>query len=671
MGWRDTVKPIETGQAQQQEPARKSWRDTIKPIETSPKEEKSFLQKAGEEVLGTVVEVGQAIDSVTGAPTRAAISAVQKGQGASGALRGFIDQFGGDPSKAPTGAKIAEQAGVSTKSYGDRLKELEPKGLSKDSPFRLPEPVKGASPADVVGLGIDILADPTNLIPGSLIAKGAAKGVKAGAKLAGKAALTAGKVAISPFAEKTAVKVAGNIAKGSKLAFDKLFNPKVSESYEELAAIARKNGIDPDTLPESIEFGENSLISRAARTQREGILGEVGAEAFQDSLRNVRDVTDAKIAEIGRGTVLDPVEAGNFIRQSYDEAFDEFFSTIDTSYNQVVRQYPGLRITGSSAEKLNSALNGIEKFAKGRVSRGIHKIHSVQGTSLLNAVKAIRNGNGSLKQTVEALHDIGETAFKPQNTLAAIPADVQRMRKLYGDITEAIHETIKRDVPNGESISGALRINNQRMSQFFGDKSALEKVIGNRNVAPENVFKSLIMSGDTRKIQALKNILGPERMQQLKASALDSLIKRTDEQDFSFRQLRNAMRNKQTVLKELLAPDEAKEISELVRLGDAFGLQNLSTSGSSAGNTIRGLKENIGDAVFNEAFVEGMKNRARSSLRAPQAPAVKPSIFDQASKIPFQRNKADAAAKALQVTGAQSNDRDRKRQNAFERRLGR
>ena len=65
----------------------------------------------------------------------------------------------------------------------------------------------------------------------------------------------------------------------------------------------------------------------------------------------------------------------------------------------------------AEAAKLDTALAGIEKRAKGLVSRGITKTDKEQGAQLLRAVSAVRKSNGSFKQTVEALDMIGKSAF--------------------------------------------------------------------------------------------------------------------------------------------------------------------------------------------------------------------------------------------------------------------
>ena len=83
------------------------------------------------EVMGVV---GRPIESVTAAPARAAISSLQGNLDLGEAMKAFANQFGRNPSLAPTGGDIAEKAGLQGKA------------------------------AAAAGLGLDIAIDPTNLM---------------------------------------------------------------------------------------------------------------------------------------------------------------------------------------------------------------------------------------------------------------------------------------------------------------------------------------------------------------------------------------------------------------------------------------------------------------------------------------------------------------------------
>lgn len=160
-----------------------------------------FWSDLGDSALETLGEVGQFIDTYTGAPTRAAVRAAQKGENP---LPAFGSQFGEDPSLAPTGKEIAQAAGVPDTS----LSQVAP-GLFTDDEKEAEKlfKFKRGGAADITasgaaGLGLDIAADPATFLTGAGIAKTAtrggkiAKGAKAAASQAGQVGAKVGAKAV-------------------------------------------------------------------------------------------------------------------------------------------------------------------------------------------------------------------------------------------------------------------------------------------------------------------------------------------------------------------------------------------------------------------------------------------------------------------------------------------
>lgn len=112
-------------------------------------------QGFGHQIMSGIGTVAKAVDSVTGAPARAAISAVQNGQNP---IRAGWNQFGNMQDQAPSGEEIAAKAGISNNSsgsvYSGQLGKIADQyGLNSNMP----------SPAKVAGAGIDLAANPLNL----------------------------------------------------------------------------------------------------------------------------------------------------------------------------------------------------------------------------------------------------------------------------------------------------------------------------------------------------------------------------------------------------------------------------------------------------------------------------------------------------------------------------
>lgn len=110
--------------------------------QAAPQDDPSMLQSIGHGIAAA----GRFVDSYTGAPARAAVGAAQDGNNP---ISAFANQFGGDPSKAPTGYDIASKV--------------------TDNPYL------GTALATAVDFG----ADPLNALPAVGVAKKLAFGAKA------------------------------------------------------------------------------------------------------------------------------------------------------------------------------------------------------------------------------------------------------------------------------------------------------------------------------------------------------------------------------------------------------------------------------------------------------------------------------------------------------------
>lgn len=142
----------------------------------------------GQRVLGGVVTGAKALGSVTGDPTRAAISAAQTGGSPVGA---YVEQFANMDKEAPSGAQIARQAGVPDRKFTPAEKTFISSALRKASPIlfagskMLPQSIQdkisNATLADVAGGVVDLAADPLVFMSPAL--KGVSAGAKAGENL--------------------------------------------------------------------------------------------------------------------------------------------------------------------------------------------------------------------------------------------------------------------------------------------------------------------------------------------------------------------------------------------------------------------------------------------------------------------------------------------------------
>lgn len=567
-------------------------------------QDQGVLSQVGQFALEKAAQVGSAIDRYTGAPVRSAIGAAQEGENP---LAAYGKQFGEEPGLAPTGKQIVEKLGVSDKPLYEKA---------------LLFGKTGPSTADIAGIGLDIVADPLTFIPIGQIAKVGAglggTGLGIAAKTSGKALkgsakaadiLTGTKVASSAVEGlKSGVETASRTGKAASNVIQSYFKPKIADDFESLKEIAVKNNIDPSILPESVEFGEGSFISRASRAKAEGPLGQPKLEQYKEAQNQINNALNKKISSIsGVGGPLSEMDAGALIRSSYDDGVDRFFSQMDTTYGSLAKKYPNLGLDRGASVKFNDALSEIQSNALKRFKNPINAIEKAEARNILTTVDSILKSGTDFQSSVDLLQRIGKYNFKP-STLMSSPIDAAANRRLYGQLKDAIIKTVEKVDP-----VAALDLveNNKALAEFFGEQSSLAKTMGNKSLSNEGLFKNLIQNGDSKKIDALSSVLSPEQMSQLKASFIESLSKRNDEGLASFRQLQNQLRNKSSVVSTLFNENEIKEISDILKLGNRMGSPVLSSSGTSAGNVFSNLKDAIPNAIVTDQVIERMKSSAR------------------------------------------------------------
>lgn len=644
-------------QAQQPQQMQKS-----KPVEEMTEEEiDAELALKEKENPNAFMQAIEGIDRYTGAgPTRQFAYELAKGKGFGEASAQAGRQFMGDIGQAPTGKDIALELGASPEPLvvaedierpaemiprpsrqtyqpiGQEVETIKP--LQEDAPL-------GPSAAGVAGLGLDIALDPLAFVPVTKVIKGGIKGATKIAKIAKRAL----KGSVEGIEAASGVKVltnTGQALQDASSSLKKTLKPVRSKDFGKYKDIAVKNNIDPNLLPEAVEFGKDSTISRLARVQAEGPTGEKYLKKFEEGLDSVNDAVRTKIDSIA--PPLSQADAGEHFRESYARGMENFFKDIDITNKEITRLAPNLKLTEKSQGMINSKLRGLEVYAKGALKRAPKAVQRSQAKELLNAVEAVRNTNGSYKQMYEQLQFLGDS-FKKNYAGATVPTDVRRMRKLYGDIREAMDATVKSEL--GDNMYKSLKENNKAMAELFGEKSIISKVVENSDKAPETVFRDITSS--TRKIDASKSILSPEDFNRVRTSFMDSLIKRNADGDIMFKSTIKSIRANNDKLVRMFSQTELEEIGELLTLGDAFGIPIMSTSGTGATNMFRDTFKSIPRSVMGENVIEGMKASARKAkpIKAPRAPR-KPF-----SGIPYSRE----ARKIGQVLAPQAQNESKRK----------
>jgi hypothetical protein len=624
------------------------WQDVpLTPTDEVPAEQDTTtaivegLKAAGEKfIVKPVAAVGRQVDRFTTAPTRSGLEAALDGQNP---VKAFASQFGEEPELAPTMKEIAAKSGYSTEE-------------TLTLPFRdAGNTALKASPAGVLGFAGDVLVDPTNLIPGSLMAKGAVGGSVKAAGMAGKVAATATDVVTGGTAGAKVLGVTKRASEAVKLAKTKLFNPKVASDFEDLSLIAGRNEIPVDALPASIEFGPDSIITRLSRVKAEGPLGQAELEKFSKGLDLTRQATEKRIATIAGGVVPSKQEAGAVLREGYAKAQRAAIASSEDTYGQIAKRYPDMTIDDDARDQLAKTLASIEERADDLQRAGVTSQQKGQARQLKEAVEVARANSWTFGELQRVLKNVGDAAYSKE-TLLLDPPDRKALREMYGGIREALTTSVRKNL--GAETADSLVETNARIAKFLDDRAPLERTLANPRMSDEALFSALVENGDSGKIAALREILPPEELQQLKGAFLDSILRKDFEDNFTFRGVKNRMKTKETLLEALLEPEEYVEFADLVRLGDRFGQPVMSTSGTGASNMLKDIKDGTVNAIINDAFVEQLKANARAGGGASVADAIgkikldptNPGHWNQlSSSVQGSRGGLDRSAKRAQM----------------------
>lgn len=284
-------------------------------------------------VVNGLVKTGKAIDSVTGAPTRAAIAAAQNGNNP---IPAFTGQFAEDPDKAPTGKDIALKAGLSDKhAVAMTAEQQRAFDEQNDRTFAGPKPARGPykdlvswSPADVGGAAITAAADPTLAIPVIGESKIGAKLLKGGGELVGKAG-----EGLNNLAEKFAVNATGatgkQAAKFSDTAGRELLDRGIVQFGDSQSKIADRASQALDAANTQIDTALSKLEAQGVKVdtvqvKRELVdkVRDLAADSSQHDVlklinNEIKNITDAAQA---RGTTELGISAAEKTKRGYSKA---------------------------------------------------------------------------------------------------------------------------------------------------------------------------------------------------------------------------------------------------------------------------------------------------------------------------------------------------------------
>jgi hypothetical protein len=180
-------------------------------------------------------------------------------------------------------------------------------------------------------------------------------------------------------------------------------------------------------------------------------------------------------------------------------------------------------------------------------------------------------------------------AFNPKkySDIGKAAPDVEKMQDLYFSLRDVIIDTVRRDV--NPKFADELVENNKTLSEFLGYKKGVYSTLSSRSLAPEQVFQRVVQKGNSKQLQALVKYLPKEELNVLKGAFLNNLVKRNAEGDILFSSTLKALNKEKSRISVLFKPEELSEVTDLLKLGDAFGPAFLSSSQTGASVAFRDM----------------------------------------------------------------------------------
>lgn len=569
-------------------------------------EEKSLLTKVGEK-----------IDSVTGAPTRAAVMAGLEGRNP---IKAGFEQFG-----EVAGPEISGRAIVDKFPEGASGALLRGLGGPMAGPLSmlLPDETK----KDIVGIGADVALDYTNLIPGKVISEavklpvtGAKKGIDLGAKLFDVApgVIDKGVRAISP----ALADISGGVGKSIKSGIDSVLNvvraPTLADDAVEAIKTAKKYNIDPKVLGDSLIFGPEATITKMGKVLAQGPEGDVYRKQFETAVDAVSKATDEFLAKLSsKPDAQSPEAIGNLIKKAKTENVAKTLSKFDVTNKFIIENVPGWKLNKDELAMINSKLVGTDRLMRTMVD--LKSETNVASRNALNdAVKIFSNisKNPSYKSVYEKLDDLGEYLSTDEFKNLENSKAKDQLKSLYKTVRDSMTQSVKRIRPD---LGEELVKSNKGISEYLNSVDAVTGAV-KKTDAGEDIFRKLVRGASSDEVRAMKNLLTPDQLGQVKQGLVGQFVRvepgmgeevlyKTDINKF----MRWAESNK-SVVENLFTGEELQSFRDLEKLRRRVGDVKFNTSNTDVSSAFRNFLDSIKKNAVVAGIYEAQKVRGMGGL---------------------------------------------------------
>lgn len=373
-----------------------------------------------------------------------------------------------------------------------------------------------------------------------------------------------------------------------------------SESFAEATAKPRsfamqRLGKNSDEIPASVLYGPNSKAAQIEKTASR-TAGDVNAK-LQGSLADARNYYNDFRLELGGGVDVTPVQVGEMLQQVLPQKFKQAVNENTVRYSTIGNQLKSKAVDLDAVIKASSDLDDVIKEQKMLLMANPMDPNAKTALAQLQGLQKGIEDVALKDDAFESLNllrkSIGSNYFGGQ-VLDQPDAVVKAYKKLYGDIADVLHTTVRNE---STELAEELTQSNELIRELMQMQESAMSGVGRQTKSGEQVFKSV--TGATKPIRALKAVLEPEEFAQLQSAKLYELSGGKLGGDFPrFQGINSQLRTKEAPLKELFA-DNIDELDELTSFGalveNSFALTGKDLNQGSGG-LISGLSDLAGDA---------------------------------------------------------------------------
>lgn len=411
---------------------------------------------------------------------------------------------------------------------------------------------------------------------------------------------------------------AGRVLKeGYDKEIDRVFS-QIDVTYKDAGKLLPKMELD-ETAKRGLEGKLRSIEEWATGQVEKGADGVQRAQA-QNILENISTIRKYSVGPSDILNSLDEVTPQLLLNKNQEARFFVLKGRLE-----------GLAgVEGKQAE-FKRTMEGLKNIIVAGTPENINQRGRAVIDNVTNLLESSKNSKGAYKDLVEIMQNIGRTAFKNKHIVGQIPPDTQKMRELYFSLSGAALETLEKNFGAGKgTIPNNLLENNKIITQLAKDRSLFEGVLNNEKMAGEDIFKSLIMNGDTKQLEALKRRLPPETFNQLKGTYLENITSRNAEGNALFGGTLKNLNKRQSAgtLEQILDPSESGDIKEFLEFGQKTDFPFESRSRTGGSNRMSQVMNALGTKQLAGKF----KEAARAGKPLDERLTAVPTILEKTAK---------------------------------------